>query len=164
MAESGSTDERLSFPADLPPEIELPLLGDLVLCAPVVLREAAEQARGREITGRTVIHGVLHLLGMDHQMISRPRSWSAEREILATLGIDDPYDADGETRAVGSCRAGWTPAAGSGKTSIPLPRLRTRAACRVETASWAILKPRVRTCGVGSSALLRSFPASPPPQ
>ena len=64
----------LSFPFDLPPGIdadavtEMPaLLGDLVICAPVVLREAAEQ--GKPPTAHwahLVVHGVLHLLGHDH--------------------------------------------------------------------------------------------------
>ena len=89
----------LSFPADLPPELELPLLGDLVLCAPVVLREAAEQGkRPLDHWAHLVIHGVLHLLGMDHQDDSEAEEMEQrEREILAVLGIGDPYEVCGET-------------------------------------------------------------------
>ena len=91
----------LSFPADLPPELELPLLGDLVLCAPVVLREAAEQGkRAEDHWAHLVIHGVLHLLGMDHQDDAEAEEMEQrEREILATLGIGDPYADAGEMPA-----------------------------------------------------------------
>ena len=85
----------LSFPAELPPgvELELPILGDLVLCAPVVAREAREQ--GKPLAhhyAHLPVHAALHLLGFDH---IDPREAEAmeqlEREILAALGIDDPY-------------------------------------------------------------------------
>lgn len=91
----------LSFPADLPPELELPLLGDLVLCAPVVLREAAEQGkRVEDHWAHLVIHGVLHLLGMDHQDDAEAEEMEQrEREILAALGIGDPYADPGEASA-----------------------------------------------------------------
>ncbi len=85
----------LSFPAELPPgvELDLPILGDLVLCAPVVAREAREQGKplAHHYTHLTV-HGVLHLLGFDH---IDPREAEAmellERGILAGLGVEDPY-------------------------------------------------------------------------
>lgn len=87
----------LSFPAQLPeglPKgIKLPLLGDLVLCAPVVAREAQEQHKplGAHYAHLTV-HGCLHLLGWNHE---DPREADAmeqlEREILAGLGLPDPY-------------------------------------------------------------------------
>ncbi len=87
----------LSFPADLPeglPEgVRLPLLGDLVLCAPVVAREAADQGKavGAHYAHLTV-HGVLHLLGWDHENTAEAEAMEQlEREILAGLGIDDPY-------------------------------------------------------------------------
>lgn len=85
----------LSFPAELPPGValELPILGDLVLCAPVVAREAREQ--GKILAhhyAHLTVHGVLHLLGFDH---IDPREAEAmellERQILAGLDIDDPY-------------------------------------------------------------------------
>ena len=89
----------LSFPGELPPEVKLPkgvtmpLLGDIVLCAPVVAREAAEQAK--PVThhyAHLTVHGVLHLLGMDHQDEREAACMERlERDILAELGIDDPY-------------------------------------------------------------------------
>lgn len=89
----------LSFPGELPPEVKLPkgvtmpLLGDIVLCAPVVAREAAEQAKplGHHYAHLT-IHGCLHLLGMDHQDEREAQCMEQlEREVLAELGIEDPY-------------------------------------------------------------------------
>ncbi|GHD74941.1 endoribonuclease YbeY [Luteimonas padinae] len=87
----------LSFPADLPeglPEgVRLPLLGDLVLCAPVVAREAREQ--GKPLAAHyahLTVHGTLHLLGWDHgNDVEAEAMEQLEREILAGLGIDDPY-------------------------------------------------------------------------
>lgn len=90
----------LSFPAELPeglpPGVRLPLLGDIVLCAPVVAREAREQGKPLNAHyAHLTVHGVLHLLGWDHE---DPREAEAmeqlEREILAGLGIDDPYRDD----------------------------------------------------------------------
>ena len=83
----------LSFPAELPPGVDLPLLGDLVLCAPVVAREAAEQ--GKPLAhhwAHLTVHGVLHLLGEDHQTDAEAeRMEGAERRILSGLGVPDPY-------------------------------------------------------------------------
>lgn len=58
----------LSFPADVPDDLlDIPLLGDLVICVPVVEREAAEQGKSLEAHwAHLVIHGCLHLLGYDH--------------------------------------------------------------------------------------------------
>jgi rRNA maturation RNase YbeY len=57
----------LSFPVELPPGVILPLIGDLAICAPVVLREATEQGkRARDHWAHMTVHGVLHLLGYDH--------------------------------------------------------------------------------------------------
>jgi len=83
----------LSFPAELPEGVNLPVLGDIVLCAPVVAREAAEQGKTLKAHyAHLTVHGVLHLLGMDHD---DPREADAmeqlEREVLAGLDIDDPY-------------------------------------------------------------------------
>lgn len=83
----------LSFPADLPPDLKLPLLGDLAICAPVVLREAAEQGkRPRDHWAHMTIHGVLHLLGYDHIRNCEAEAMEAlETRILADLGMADPY-------------------------------------------------------------------------
>jgi probable rRNA maturation factor len=83
----------LSFPADLPPGVKLPLLGDLVICAPVVAREAAEQGKAvRDHYAHLTIHGVLHLLGYDHETSAEAERMEAlERRVLARLGIADPY-------------------------------------------------------------------------
>ena len=90
----------LSFPADLPeglPEgVRLPLLGDLVLCAPVVAREAKEQ--GKPLSAHyahLTVHGTLHLLGWDHEDAREAECMEQlEREILAGLGLPDPYTDD----------------------------------------------------------------------
>lgn len=83
----------LSFPAELPRGVASPLLGDLVICAPVVMREAREQGKSpRDHHAHLTVHGVLHLLGFDHQNArDAVRMESLETRILATLGIADPY-------------------------------------------------------------------------
>ncbi|KGM51012.1 hypothetical protein N792_13155 [Lysobacter concretionis Ko07 = DSM 16239] len=83
----------LSFPAELPEGVKLPLLGDLVICAPVVAREAAEQGKPLNAHyAHLTVHGVLHLLGWDHEDEREAECMEQlEREILATLGIADPY-------------------------------------------------------------------------
>lgn len=89
----------LSFPAEiaegvkLPKGVKLPLLGDIVLCAPVVGREAKEQKKPVNAHyAHMTVHGVLHLLGWDHQDDREADCMEAlERQILAGLGIDDPY-------------------------------------------------------------------------
>ncbi len=83
----------LSFPAELPRGVKLPLLGDLVICAPVVAREAAEQGKPlRDHYAHLTIHGVLHLLGYTHEnKADAQRMEALERRILADFGIADPY-------------------------------------------------------------------------
>jgi probable rRNA maturation factor len=93
---SGATNV-LSFPAELPAAVlaQLPSrpLGDLAICAPLVAREADEQGKKRrDHWAHLVIHGVLHLLGYDHQApVEAERMESLEVVILAGLGVDDPY-------------------------------------------------------------------------
>ncbi len=83
----------LSFPADLPPGVRLPLLGDLIICAPVIAREAAEQGKPlRHHYAHMTVHGVLHLLGHDHLIDAEAERMEAlERRALSGLGIPDPY-------------------------------------------------------------------------
>lgn len=83
----------LSFPVDLPESLNLPLLGDLVLCAPVVTQEAQEQGK-TELAhwAHMVIHGTLHLLGYDHQADEDARVMeSCEISIMKKLGFANPY-------------------------------------------------------------------------
>lgn len=84
----------LSFPAELPAGVDLPILGDIVICAPVVQREARVQGKDcRAHFAHLTVHGVLHLLGFDHEDPREAQSMEAlERDILASLGFDDPYD------------------------------------------------------------------------
>ncbi len=83
----------LSFPAELPAGVTLPLLGDLVICAPVVIREAAEQGKTETAHwAHLTIHGVLHLLGFDHMTsVEAACMEGEERAIMAGLGWSDPY-------------------------------------------------------------------------
>ena len=89
----------LSFPAEmaegvkLPKGVVMPLLGDLVICAPVVAREAKEQRKPLNAHyAHLTVHGALHLLGWDHEDERDAECMEKlEREILAGLGIEDPY-------------------------------------------------------------------------
>ncbi len=83
----------LSFPSDLPEELQLPLLGDLIICAPVVEREAEEQAKTLESHwAHMMVHGTLHLLGYDHIDDTEAEVMEAlETTILNQLGFPDPY-------------------------------------------------------------------------
>ena len=81
------------LPEGLPPEIRRSQLGDLLICAPVVAREAKEQCRlETNHWAHLTIHGILHLLGYDHEQADEALVMeSLETEILAQLGISDPY-------------------------------------------------------------------------
>jgi probable rRNA maturation factor len=83
----------LSFPVELPPGVDLPLIGDLVICAPVVAREAAEQGKKpADHWAHLTVHGTLHLLGYDHIDEAEAEAMEAlETKVLAGLGITDPY-------------------------------------------------------------------------
>ncbi|MEJ2061249.1 MAG: rRNA maturation RNase YbeY [Gammaproteobacteria bacterium] len=85
----------LSFPFEQPTNVEgAPYLGDLVICAPVVNREAQEQSKTQEAHwAHMVVHGLLHLQGYDHiSEADAERMESLEIEILARLGYADPYE------------------------------------------------------------------------
>ncbi|OAL77723.1 rRNA maturation RNase YbeY [Acinetobacter sp. SFB] len=88
----------LSFPSDLPEEV-LPLLdawpmGDLVICIPVVLQEAIDQNKTAiEHFTHMLVHGVLHLMGYDHETseADAEEMEGLEIKILAKLGFANPY-------------------------------------------------------------------------
>jgi probable rRNA maturation factor len=82
----------LSFPYEAE-ALNEPVLGDLVICAPVVAREAQEQNKDPHAHwAHMVVHGVLHLLGHDHiQEDEAERMEAKERQILGRLGFPDPY-------------------------------------------------------------------------
>ncbi len=88
----------LSFPFEPPPGVPSRLLGDLVICAPVVAREAREQGKPAEAHwAHMVVHGILHLLGHDHQTPGEAEEMETlEIRILTELGFDDPYGAGQE--------------------------------------------------------------------
>ena len=83
----------LSFPFEAPPGVPTTLIGDLVLCAPVVAREAAEQGKAADAHwAHMLVHGMLHLQGHDQQEAEEAERMEAlEREILGGLGYGDPY-------------------------------------------------------------------------
>jgi len=83
----------LSFTFEVPPGVEAAHLGDLVICAPVVIKEAQEQHKHAGAHwAHMVVHGVLHLRGYDHQDEAAAEAMEQlEREILSGLGIGDPY-------------------------------------------------------------------------
>lgn len=85
----------LSFPFEAPPGLDLPILGDIVICAPVVAGEAVAQDKAvLAHWAHIVIHGALHLLGYDHiENAEAERMEKLETALLAKLGYPDPYSA-----------------------------------------------------------------------
>jgi probable rRNA maturation factor len=83
----------LSFAADLPPVTGIPLLGDIVICLPLVGAEARAQAKPVIAHwAHLTVHGVLHLLGMDHEDPNDAEQMEAEeKRVLSHLGYPDPY-------------------------------------------------------------------------
>lgn len=88
----------LSFPFEAPPGMEMPLLGDLVICRQVVEREAPEQDTPLDAHwAHMVVHGSLHLLGYDHIEDDEAEEMEAlETEIMLALGYADPYISEKE--------------------------------------------------------------------
>lgn len=84
----------LSFPADIPAELNLPLLGDIVICAQVVKQEAEEQNKEwLAHWAHMCVHGMLHLQGYDHIEDGEANIMEAlEIQILQHLGYTSPYD------------------------------------------------------------------------
>ena len=104
-AESAALNERyrrrigatnvLAFPFDAPEVPSIRILGDVVVCAPVAVREAREHAKRPDAHwAHLVIHGTLHLLGYDHdEPDSAQEMETIERVLLDRLGYSDPYAA-----------------------------------------------------------------------
>lgn len=80
----------LSFPY----QQTAPLMGDLVVCLPVVMREATAQGKPLDAHfAHLIVHGMLHLQGFDHETgpADAAKMEAREREILEALGYPDPY-------------------------------------------------------------------------
>ena len=83
----------LAFPFEAPAGLRGAWLGDLVICAPLVAEEAAAQGKGlSDHWAHLVIHGILHLLGYDHQGEAEAAEMeNLEVTLLRRLGVADPY-------------------------------------------------------------------------
>ena len=88
----------LSFPFEVPEGIELPLLGDLVICRQVMEREAKEQQISfASHWAHLAVHGTLHLLGYDHiEEAEAEEMEGLETQIMQKLGFEDPYLSEKE--------------------------------------------------------------------
>lgn len=85
----------LSFPADIPAELALPLLGDIVICADIVAEQATQQEKTASAHwAHMCVHGMLHLQGHDHQNEADALEMETlETHILAELGYASPYQS-----------------------------------------------------------------------
>ena len=83
----------LSFPFESPIEIDIPLLGDLIICKQVVEAEAKEQHKSLSSHwAHMIVHGCLHLLGYDHILDEEAEEMeNIEIDIMNQLGFDNPY-------------------------------------------------------------------------
>lgn len=84
----------LSFPMQSPEEIDVDLLGDIVLCASVIKQEAKQQSKS-EVShwAHMVVHGMLHLQGYDHIKDDDAEEMEQlEINILSRLGFESPYE------------------------------------------------------------------------
>ena len=89
---SGPTNV-LSFPAEIPTDVGCELLGDIVICSPLVWQEAQEQGKTPICHwAHLTVHGVLHLLGYDHDSDDTAQDMEAlETQILQQFGYPNPY-------------------------------------------------------------------------
>jgi probable rRNA maturation factor len=83
----------LSFPAQLPDGVDVPFLGDIVICAPVVTKEALDQGKSHySHWAHMTVHGILHLQGYDHiNEADADKMESLEIKIMHQLGFANPY-------------------------------------------------------------------------
>ncbi|MDW3094166.1 MAG: rRNA maturation RNase YbeY [Gammaproteobacteria bacterium] len=83
----------LSFPADLPGGVDIPFLGDIIVCAPVVIKEATDQGKSlHSHWAHMTVHGILHLQGYDHiDHVEAEQMESLETKIMNKLGFENPY-------------------------------------------------------------------------
>ncbi|MCK4833757.1 MAG: rRNA maturation RNase YbeY [Gammaproteobacteria bacterium] len=97
-----SATNVLSFPMESPEEIDVCLLGDIVLCASVIEQEAKQQSKTKKSHwAHMVVHGMLHLQGYDHiDDAAADEMEQLEINILDKLGFDSPYEhlTDKETK------------------------------------------------------------------
>lgn len=86
----------LSFPFEMPEDvdIDIPILGDIIICAEVIIEEAQEQGKSANAHwAHMTVHGILHLLGYDHENNEDAEKMEAEEiGILKELGFDNPYE------------------------------------------------------------------------
>lgn len=87
------TTNVLSFPADLPEGVDIPFLGDIIICAPVVAKEAADQGKSLDSHwAHMTVHGILHLQGYDHIDEAEAEQMEClEANIMNKLGFENPY-------------------------------------------------------------------------
>lgn len=87
------TTNVLSFPSEIPPELKLDILGDIAICAGVVMQEANEQSKDVSAHwAHMVVHGTLHLQGYDHiDDGDAEQMESKETQIMLELGFPAPY-------------------------------------------------------------------------
>ena len=96
--QKSSPTNVLAFGQDLPAEFDDPEqtipLGDVIICVPVVIREAQEQHKALDDHfAHLTIHGTLHLLGFDHETTDEAKDMEThEIELLQDLGIENPYE------------------------------------------------------------------------
>ena len=83
----------LSFPADIPKEVGINFLGDVIICAPLVCKEAVAQDKNpNSHWAHLLIHGILHLQGYDHNNVEQAEEMeNLEIKILEEIGIKNPY-------------------------------------------------------------------------
>lgn len=83
----------LSFPVELHDEVNVPFIGDVVICAPIVINEARQQGKIEESHwAHMTVHGILHLQGYDHiDEAEAVQMESLEIKIMQKLGFNNPY-------------------------------------------------------------------------